>query len=360
MTGSSSPTHLLGVEPIRWADGRLLLLDQSRLPAQEVWLELTDAADVAAAIKEMRVRGAPAIGVAAAYGVALAARTSQARDMAAFREDLEGAIALLRATRPTAVNLFWAVERMRAVAAGCRTPDEARARLLAEAMAIQMQDVEANRRIGRLGAELVPDGATVLTHCNAGALATAGYGTALGVIRAVREAGKQVRVVADETRPLLQGARLTAWELVRDGIPVTLIADTAAGALMRRGLITCVVVGADRIAANGDVANKIGTYQVAVLAREHGIPFYVAAPTSTLDLSLASGDAIPIEERRPEEVTRLQGVPIAPDGVEVLNPAFDVTPAAYVTAIITERGVARPPYEMSLRALVRATDGEQG
>jgi methylthioribose-1-phosphate isomerase len=360
MTSLSSSTHLLGVEPIRWADGRLLLLDQSRLPLQEVWLELVDAAEVATAIKDMRVRGAPAIGVTAAYGVALAARASRARDMALLREDLERAIALLRATRPTAVNLFWALERMRAAAAGCRTPDEARARLLAEAMAIQMQDVEANRRIGRLGAELVPDGATVLTHCNAGALATAGYGTALGVIRAAREAGKQVRVVADETRPLLQGARLTAWELLRDGIPVTLIADGAAGSLMRRGLITCVVVGADRIAANGDVANKIGTYPLAVLAREHGIPFYVAAPTSTLDLSLASGDAIPIEERRPEEVTRLRGVPIAPDGVEVLNPAFDVTPAAYVTAIITERGVARPPYETTLRALVRAMDGEQG
>jgi methylthioribose-1-phosphate isomerase len=360
MTSSISSPRLLEVEPIRWADGRLLLLDQSRLPLQEVWLELVDVAEVAAAIKDMRVRGAPAIGVTAAYGVALAARASQARDMAAFQEDLERAIALLRATRPTAVNLFWALERMRAAAAGCRTPDEARARLLAEAMAIQMQDVEANRRIGRLGAELVPDGATVLTHCNAGALATAGYGTALGVIRAAREAGKQVRVVADETRPLLQGARLTAWELARDGIPVTVIADGAAGSLMRRGLITCVVVGADRIAANGDVANKIGTYQVAVLAREHGVPFYVAAPTSTLDLSLASGDEIPIEERRPEEVTHLQGVPIAPEGVDVLNPAFDVTPAAYITAIITERGVARPPYETSLRALVRGTDGEQG
>lgn len=360
MTSSSSSTRLLGVEPIRWAEGRLLLLDQSRLPAQEVWLELEDVAEVAAAIREMRVRGAPAIGVAAAFGVALAARASTARDMAAFRADLERAIALLRATRPTAVNLFWALERMRATAAACATPDEARARLLAEAMAIQVQDVEANRRIGRLGAELIPDGATVLTHCNAGALATAGYGTALGVIRAAREAGKQVRVVADETRPLLQGARLTAWELMRDEIPVILIVDGAAGSLMRRGLVTCVVVGADRIAANGDVANKIGTYQLAVLAREHGIPFYVAAPTSTLDLSLASGDAIPIEERRPEEVTRIHGVPIAPAGVEVLNPAFDVTPAAYVTAIITERGVARPPYEMSLRALARATDGEQG
>jgi methylthioribose-1-phosphate isomerase len=351
-THTASPSSL-GIEPITWANNHLRLLDQTRLPAEEVWLELDDEHAVAAAIKEMRVRGAPAIGVAAAYGVALAARRIAAGDMPFFLAHLDGAIALLGATRPTAVNLFWALERMRKVARACVTPDEARARLLAEALAIQTEDVAANRALGRLGAALIPDGATVLTHCNAGALATAGYGTALGVIRAACAAGKRVQVVADETRPLLQGARLTAWELARDGIATTLIADTMAGSLMRRGLISCVVVGADRIAANGDVANKIGTYQVAVLAKEHGIPFYVAAPTSTLDLTLASGDEIPIEERRPEEVTHFGGVQTAPDGITVANPAFDVTPARYVSAIITERGIARAPYEESLSNLLR-------
>jgi methylthioribose-1-phosphate isomerase len=351
MSTHSTPAHTTGIEPMAWANGRLRLLDQTRLPTEEVWLELVDDHQVAAAIKDMRVRGAPAIGVTAAYGVALAAACSTATEMPAFLAELEVAIERLAATRPTAVNLFWALERMRGVARRATTPDEARARLLAEALAIQTQDVQANRTMGSFGAELIPDGATVLTHCNAGALATAGYGTALGVIRAAREAGKQVRVVADETRPLLQGARLTAWELARDGIETTLIADTMAGSFMRRGLITCVVVGADRIAANGDVANKIGTYQVAVLAHAHGIPFYVAAPTSTLDLSLAGGDDIPIEERHADEITHFGGVQTAPDGISVANPAFDVTPAKYVAAIITERGIARPPYEESLRGM---------
>lgn len=351
-THAATPASL-GIEPIAWANDRLRLLDQTRLPTEEVWLEIEDEREVAAAIREMRVRGAPAIGVTAAYGVALAARRISATDMPAFLAQLEEAITLLGATRPTAVNLFWALERMRQVARSAATPDDARARLLAEALAVHSQDVAANRGMGRFGAELIPDGATVLTHCNAGALATAGYGTALGVIRAAREAGKTVKVVADETRPLLQGARLTAWELARDGIETTLIADTMAGSFMRRGLISCVVVGADRIAANGDVANKIGTYQVAVLAKEHGIPFYVAAPISTLDLSLASGDEIPIEERNPDEVTHVGGVRTAPEGITVANPAFDITPARYITAIITERGIARAPYEESLRNVMR-------
>ena len=358
-TGSSTPLTT-SIEPIAWANGRLRLLDQTRLPTEEVWLELDDFREVAAAIKEMRVRGAPAIVVTAAYGVALAAQHLHAPDMPSFLAELERAIDTLGATRPTAVNLFWALRRMRAVAHTASSPNEARALLLAEALAIQTQDVQANRQMGRFGAGLIPDGATVLTHCNAGALATAGYGTALAVIRAAREAGKHIRVMADETRPLLQGARLTAWELARDGIETTLIADTMAGSFMRRGQITCVVVGADRIAANGDVANKIGTYQVAVLAREHGIPFYVAAPISTLDLSLASGDDIPIEERRGDEVTHFGGAQTAPDGIAVANPAFDVTPAKYITAIITERGIARAPYEDSLRELAMRTGKDEG
>jgi len=302
----------------------------------------------------MRVRGAPLIGITAAYGVALAAARITAADMPGFLTELDQAIEMLGATRPTAVNLFWALRRMRAVARGAATPDEARSRLLAEARAIHEEDVAGNRMMGRIGADLIADGATVLTHCNAGALATGGYGTALGVIRAARESGKEVKVFVDETRPVLQGARLTAWELVREGIPATLIADSAAGSLMRRGLISCVVVGADRIAANGDVANKIGTYQAAVLAHEHGIPFYVAAPTSTLDLTLPNGDEIPIEERRAEEVTHFAALPTAPAGIRVFNPAFDVTPARYVSAIVTERGIARPPYGESLRGLLRS------
>ncbi len=349
-----SPARPVSIEPISWHDGRVRLLDQTRLPVEEVWLEIGDERDLADAIKQMRVRGAPLIGITAAYGVALAAARITAADMPGFLTELDQAIEMLGATRPTAVNLFWALRRMRAVARGATTADEARSRLLAEARAIHEEDVAGNRMMGRIGADLIADGATVLTHCNAGALATGGYGTALGVIRAARESGKEVKVFVDETRPVLQGARLTAWELVREGIPATLIADSAAGSLMRRGLISCVVVGADRIAANGDVANKIGTYQAAVLAHEHGIPFYVAAPTSTLDLTLPNGDEIPIEERRAEEVTHFAALPTAPAGIRVFNPAFDVTPARYVSAIVTERGIARPPYGESLRGLLRS------
>ncbi len=315
------------------------VLDQRRLPDAEAWLALAGADEVAAAIRSLAVRGAPAIGVAAAYALACEARRGATAARLAEAADL-----LVRA-RPTAVNLAWAVQRM------SRRFGEGAAALLAEAHAVRDEDEASCRRIGSLGAALLPAEAQVLTHCNAGALATAGYGTALGVVRAACEAGKAVRVLADETRPFLQGARLTAWELHRDGIPVTLITDGMAGWLMSRGEISCVVVGADRIARNGDVANKIGTYGLAVLAAHHGIPFYVAAPWSTVDLATARGAEIPIEERPSDEVVRLAGQRIAPDGVPARYPAFDVTPAALVTAIVTERGIARPPLERSLAAL---------
>ena len=336
--------------PIAWSAGTLRLLDQTRLPNDEIWLDITDHGAVAEAIRAMRVRGAPAIGVAAAYGLALAALRSTASERAALLSDLRAAAAELRATRPTAVNLSWALER--ALAAAERAPDAQAVRdaVVEEAQRIERDDVEANRTLGRLGAALVPDGATVLTHCNAGALAPAGSGTALGVVRGAVEAGKRLRVVATETRPLLQGARLTAWELARDGIDCTLIVDSAAGAFMRRGAVDLVITGADRIAANGDTANKFGTYALAVLAKAHGLPFYVAAPTSTIDRSLPTGDGIPIEERAPDEVTRYAGVRTTPEGVAAANPAFDVTPHELIAAIITERGVARPPYAESLAA----------
>jgi methylthioribose-1-phosphate isomerase len=337
------------MQTLTWEHDHLCLLDQTRLPIEEVYVHLRDYQAVAEAIRSMRVRGAPAIGCAAAYGVALAALALGHADETTFRAGLEQACAELRATRPTAVNLGWAVGRMQRIAGHERDSARAAAALVAEALAIQREDVQSSRAIGRNGASLIPDGATVLTHCNAGALATAGYGTALGVIRAAVEAGKRVHVYADETRPLLQGARLTAWELVQDGIPTTLIADTMAGWCMSRGQITCVIVGADRIAANGDVANKIGTYQVAILAREHDLPFYVAAPFSTIDLATPAGDCIPIEERSPDEVTGFAGVRTAPQGVSVSNPAFDITPHRYITAIVTERGVIRPPYAERLR-----------
>jgi methylthioribose-1-phosphate isomerase len=340
------------VHPLKWEEGALLLLDQRRLPLEEVYLRLVDEEGVAAAIRDMAVRGAPAIGVAAAYGIALGARRAAA-DGTVSPERFDGMCALMRSTRPTAVNLFWAVDRMarrfhREHARGPRIVAEA---LLEEAQAIRDEDLSACRRMGDLGAELVPAGARILTHCNAGALATAGYGTALGVIRSAARQGKVSRVYADETRPYLQGARLTAWELARDGIPTTLIADSAAGHLISRGEVDAIVVGADRIAANGDVANKIGTYTLAVLARERGIPFFVAAPVSTIDLGTPDGGAIPIEERPAEEVTHHGGRLLAPAGVAVRNPAFDVTPHRLVTAIVCERGVARPPFSESLRAL---------
>jgi methylthioribose-1-phosphate isomerase len=326
------------------------MIDQTKLPREKAYVRCRTYEEVAEAIVTMVIRGAPAIGVAAAMGVALGVARA---DPARLDEEFHRICARLAGTRPTAVNLFWAIDRMKRLYASLEGQPIARIReaMAAEAQLVKAEDIESNRAMGRHGAPLVPDGKTVLTHCNAGALATAGYGTALGVIRAAREAGKNIDVFADETRPFLQGARLTAWELQEDGIPTTLITDNMAGYFMRQGRIGCVVVGADRIAANGDVANKIGTYSVAVLAKENGVPFYVAAPISTLDLTLASGDAIPIEQRPAREVTEVFGVPVAPEGVAVENPAFDVTPARYVTAIITERGVARAPFEASLREL---------
>jgi len=340
------------VKAIEWANGRVRLLDQTRLPHQEVYLELDDHRQMAAAIREMRVRGAPLIGIAAAYGMALGARHIEASNMSDFLARLRPIAEALVATRPTAVNLSWALKRMTLAAEAAADPQAAREALVAEALRIHQESADADRRLGQHGAQLIPTGSAVLTHCNTGSLATGGYGTALGVIRTAWEQGKLSHVYASETRPLLQGARLTAWELARDGIPATLIADGAAGFLMRhRDAVACVIVGADRIAANGDVANKIGTYTLAVLASEHAIPFYVAAPTSTIDLTTASGDQIPIEERSAEEVTTFADVAVAPAGIDALNPAFDVTPHRYVSAIITERGVVRDPYTKSLPQL---------
>ncbi|MGP8243771.1 MAG: S-methyl-5-thioribose-1-phosphate isomerase [Bryobacteraceae bacterium] len=339
------------VETIQWIDGAVVMIDQTRLPLEERMVTCRTYQEVAAAIRDMVIRGAPAIGVAAAMGVALGVAQAAEDGLDAQVETICDALAR---TRPTAVNLFWAIDRMKALYGSLRGRPiaEIRRALIEEALRIREEDVAICRAIGRNGAPLVVEGKTVLTHCNAGALATAGYGTALGVIRAAMDAGKRIDVFADETRPFLQGARLTAWELEQDGIPTTLITDSMAGHFMKAGRIGCVVVGADRIAANGDVANKIGTYSVAVLAKENNVPFYVAAPISTLDLKLASGDLIPIEERPAAEVTHLYGRRVAPEGIGVANPAFDVTPARYVTAIITEKGVARAPYEESLRELV--------
>jgi methylthioribose-1-phosphate isomerase len=340
------------VETIEWTAAGVVMIDQTRLPLQEVYVTCRNYQEVATAIRDMIIRGAPAIGVAAAMGVALGVQQAPASDLDA---EMETICDTLAGTRPTAVNLFWAIDRMKRLYASLRGRpiEEIRARLVEEAQLVREEDIAINRAIGRNGASLVPDGKTVLTHCNAGALATAGYGTALGVIRAAREMGKQIDVFADETRPFLQGARLTVWELQQDSIPATLITDNMAGHFMKTGRIGCVVVGADRIAANGDVANKVGTYSVAVLAKENGVPFFVAAPVSTLDLTLATGDQIPIEQRPPAEVTHVFGQAVAPAGTAVQNPAFDVTPARYVTAIITEKGIARAPYEKSLNELVR-------
>lgn len=343
------------IKTLEWTDEGVVMVDQRQLPAVEAYPVFRTYQEVAQAITAMVVRGAPAIGVAAAMGIARGMLDSQAATI----DELEGAFEeiceVIGETRPTAVNLFWAIRRMRRrfgeLKATGKSLDEIKRALRDEAIAIGAEDVEINRRMGKFGADLIPSPAKVLTHCNAGALATAGFGTALGCIRAAVEAGKRVSVFADETRPFLQGARLTAWELQKDSIPVTLITDNMAGYIMRKEQIDCVIVGADRIAANGDVANKIGTYMVAVLAKENGIPFYVAAPLSTIDLSLASGDVIPIERRTDLEVTHIGGQRIAPDGIAVDNPAFDVTPHRYVSAIITERGVARAPYTESLRKL---------
>lgn len=336
------------IETIRWSDEGVVMIDQTRLPHEESYVTCADYRQVAEAIRSMVIRGAPAIGVAAALGIALGMQ------QAASIDEFDGICEALARTRPTAVNLFWAIERMRRVFAEARQQplEEIRETLITEARRILAEDIAINRCIGANGAPLIPDGKTVLTHCNAGALATAGYGTALGVIRAAAAAGKRIDVFADETRPFLQGARLTLWELQHDGIPVTLITDNMAGHFLHSGRIGCVLVGADRIAGNGDVANKIGTYSVAVLAKENRVPFYVAAPVSTLDLNLSSGGQIPIEQRAPEEVTHVHGVPVAPHGTRAEHPAFDVTPHRYVTAIITERGIARAPYSESLRKLV--------
>jgi len=338
------------VETIQWTEAGVVMIDQTRLPFEERYVTCRTYKEVADAIRGMVIRGAPAIGVAAAMGVALGVLHADEQQLDREMETICGALA---ATRPTAVNLFWAIERMRRLYASLRDrpAGEIRRRMVEEALAVREEDIAINRAIGRNGAALVPDHKTVLTHCNAGALATAGYGTALGVVRAAIESGKQVDVFAGETRPFLQGARLTVWELQHDGIPATLITDNMAGHFLKSGRIGCVVVGADRIAANGDVANKIGTYSVAVLAKENHVPFFVAAPISTLDLTLDSGDRIPIEQRAASEVTHVFGTPVAPPGTAVENPAFDVTPSRYVGAIITERGVARPPYEESLRKL---------
>jgi methylthioribose-1-phosphate isomerase len=338
---------------IEWQDGVVVMVDQRKLPAQEVYVRCSTAAEVARAIRSMVIRGAPAIGGAAAMGLAIGARRSKARGTHQLAAEFSKLCDLMAATRPTAVNLFWAIDRMkRTFSAGLQAGESAGElsdRLDAEARRIHDEDVSCCRALGAHGAEVVPDEARVLTHCNAGALATAGYGSALGVIRAAVERGKRVAVFADETRPFLQGARLTAWELVRDSIPTTVITESLAGPLMRAGQIDLVVVGADRIAANGDVANKIGTYTLAVLARAHGVPFYVAAPMSTVDLSTPDGAHIPIEERSEREITHFGSARVIPEGAGVRNPAFDVTPHGYVSGIITERGVLRPPYDRSLR-----------
>ena len=340
---------------IEWKGDSVLMIDQRKLPASEVYVTCKTANDVAKAIKTMVIRGAPAIGVAAAMGIALAMKRSKATGTKKFTTEFQRTCELMAATRPTAVNLFWAIERMKDTFARAAQAGESvgsiAATLEAEAMRVHDEDVASCRAMGTHGAALVPDDARILTHCNAGALATAGYGTALGVIRAAAGQGKRVAVFADETRPFLQGARLTAWELVKDGIDTTVITDNMAGSMMRLERIDLVVVGADRIAANGDVANKIGTYGVAVLAKEHGIPFYVAAPLSTIDLGTPDGSGIPIEERNGREVTHVGAVRLTPEGARVRNPAFDVTPARYVTAIVTEHGIARAPYEESLAAL---------
>jgi methylthioribose-1-phosphate isomerase len=335
------------IQPVRWEHDRLVLLDQRALPAHETYEVYERWEDVADAIRTLAVRGAPAIGVAAAFGVVLAARASRATSGDGLLADVETAIKGLAATRPTAVNLFWALERMRRTTLAARAdgPDAIRRRLLGEAHTILDEDVAANRAMGEHGARLVPDGARVLTHCNAGALATAGFGTALGVIRAAHARGKIALVWVDETRPVMQGSRLTAWECVQEGIPHRLIADVAAGSLMSRGQVDLVVTGADRIAANGDTANKIGTYAVAVLARHHGVPFYVAAPCSTIDPTIASGAEIPIEERDAAEVRHVGAQQTAPEASPVFNPAFDVTPASLISAIVTERGIYHPPYD---------------
>lgn len=345
--------------PLWWEDGALSLLDQTGLPHDERTVRCTSWEEVAEAIRALRIRGAPAIGIAAAYALVLAAQAHARHPSGDPLEALRGAAAALRATRPTAVNLAWALDRMLTVAAATGAVPALPQRLLEAADALARADVETNRRIGEHGAALIAPRARILTYCNTGMLATAGYGTAFGVLRRAHEQGLEIHVIACETRPVLQGSRLTAWELLRAGIPATLITDNAAGTLMRASGVDAVIVGADRVAANGDVANKVGTYTLAVLARAHGIPFYVAAPLSTVDLDTPSGGAIPIEERHPAEVVTVGGVRVAPAEVDVRNPAFDVTPADLVTAIITEAGVIRPPYDSGLRGAVASRGAHQ-
>jgi methylthioribose-1-phosphate isomerase len=344
------------IQTLEWTDQGVRFIDQTKLPTEEIYVTCTTYQQVADAIRTMIVRGAPAIGVAAAMGIALGVRDSKAETAADLKKEMNRICEIIGQTRPTAVNLFWAIGRMQEKFEGLCVGSIAqiKAGLIEEAKRMHAEDIAANQSMGRHGATLMPASGGVLTHCNAGALATAGYGTALGVIRAAVEQGKKIHVYADETRPFLQGARLTAWELMKDAIPTTVISDNMAGAMMKQGKIGAVVVGADRIAANGDVANKIGTYSVAVLAKENGIPFYVAAPISTVDLSCPDGSKIPIEQRNSKEVTHIAGKQMVPDGVGVENPAFDVTPSKYVAAIVTERGIARAPYKESLQKLAKA------
>ena len=356
MQGEGLNVESMNVETLRWREGRLELIDQRRLPLEFDYVACADAAQTAAAIRDMVVRGAPAIGCTAAYGVAVEAQRHAGAARAQFDAALDASFRVLAASRPTAVNLFWAIARMRECHEQNRsasTQAEAQV-LLALAKQMHAEDIEINRAIGRHGAALIADGARIMTHCNAGALATAGHGTALGVIRSARDAGKRISVIANETRPYLQGARLTAWEMVQENIPVTLVTDNMAGHLMQQGRVDVIVVGADRIAANGDTANKIGTYTVAVLAERHRIPFYIAAPLSTIDLAIADGSGIPIEERDAAEVTGFRGMRWAPEGVNVANPAFDVTPAALITGLITEKGVIERPDADKIRSLFRS------
>jgi methylthioribose-1-phosphate isomerase len=342
------------IQTLEWTDKGVSFIDQTKLPTEEVYVVCTTYQQVADVIRNMVVRGAPAIGVAAGMGIALGVKNSKAETVADLNKELDQICKVIGETRPTAVNLFWAIRRMQDKFESLRVRPlvQIKQALVEEAQRMHAEDIAANQAMGRHGATLLPANGGVLTHCNAGALATAGYGTALGVIRAAVEQGKKIHVYADETRPFLQGSRLTAWELMKDGIPTTVISDNMAGAMMKQGKIGAIVVGADRIAANGDVANKIGTYTVAVLAKEHGLPFYVAAPISTVDLETPDGSGIPIEQRNSQEVTHIAGKQMVPDGVQIENPAFDVTPAKYVAAIITERGIAKAPYEESLKKLV--------
>lgn len=339
------------MRPLRFEDGKLILIDQTKLPTELTWMVCDTWEMVEEAIKKMVVRGAPAIGVTAAYGIAIGAKYYESLSKPEFIDRMGTVFDMLGKTRPTAVNLFWAIKRMKNVITSAETlsPRDICNLLLKEAAAIDHEDSETNKIIGKTGSQLVRDGMNILTHCNAGALATSDYGTALGVIRASHESGKKIHVYADETRPWLQGARLTAWELMQSGIPVTLICDNMAGFLMQQGKVDMIITGADRIAANGDTANKIGTYSLAVLARYHNIPFHIAAPISTIDNAIGTGRSIPIEERDPKEVTHIRGIQLAPDGVNVYNPAFDVTPACLISGIITEKGILCPPYEDSIR-----------